>query len=86
MEICIDMHRYAIYLRLSGGLEISKLLCPGSLVSGLAVARQPMAGSDGPNGPGDNRGALGSCAGCDCCPTFCQVKSQHSLCFDVQVD
>ena len=56
----VDMHRYAIYLRLGRGLEISKLLClVGSLVSGLAVARQPMAGSDGPNGPGDNRGALG---------------------------
>ena len=29
--------------------------------------------------------ALGSCAGCDFCPTFCQVKSQRSLCLAVRL-
>ena len=50
------MHRYAISEAKGAGRSPSYCAHWGSLASGLAVAMQRMAGSDGPNGPGDNRG------------------------------
>ena len=54
------MHRYAISEAKGAGRSPSYCAHWGSLAPGLAVPMQRMAGSDGPNGPGDKglRGAV----------------------------
>ena len=80
IEIPWDMHRYAISEAKGAGRSPSHCSHWGSLVSGLAVARQRMARSDAPNGPGDNRGFGELCraqfAGC---AVQCEDTDSHWL-------
>ena len=58
------MHRYAISEAKGAGRSPSYCAHWGSLAPGLAVPMQRMAGSDGPNGPGD-KGLRGAVQGVD---------------------